>query len=480
MTKRIAIIGGGIAGVTAAWQLAKLAAAGADVHAVLFEASQRLGGIVETVRESGFVVECGPDGWVTEKPWARELAQELGLGGEIIPSNDATRKTYILIDGDLVAMPDGMRMMVPRDLDALDRSTLFSNSAKAAFRDEVNRASKLKAAAPEDDESVADFVQRHFGAEVLEKIGAPLLSGVFGGDVAKLSVRAVMAPFVAMEREHGSLIQALQQRAARQGEAAAVFTTLRSGVGGLIDAMAAEIPAGWLRLGDAVLDLSRTAAGWSVTTAAGTETFDSLMLAVPADVASALLRQLDPEAAALMQMDSSSAVVAGFGFNEPVDLLPGFGFLVPPGSGESSLLAGTFVDQKFDGRAPDGCRLLRGFFGGSTADRLMHESDDAIAALALAELRKVLGDLPAPVLTVVRRWPRALPQYAVGHIERMAVLSQRVEAMGQLWLLGNGYRGVGLPDLVRDARAAARECCGDIVSSVHLTGQEKQYAAKHT
>jgi oxygen-dependent protoporphyrinogen oxidase len=480
MTKRVAIVGGGIAGVTAVWQVAKLAATGADVEAVLFEASQRPGGIVETVRESGFIVECGPDAWVTEKPWARELAEELGLGSEIIPSNDATRKTYILIDGKLVAMPDGMRMMVPHDLDALDRSTLFSDSAKAAFRDEVGRASELKAAAPEADESVADFVQRHFGAEVLEKIGAPLLSGVFGGDVAKLSVRAVMAPFVAMEREHGSLIHALQQRAARPGQAAAVFTTLRNGVGGLIDAMFAEIPAEWLWLGGAVLDVSRTDAGWSISTAAGRESFDSLMLAVPADVASALLRQLDPKAAALMQMDASSAVVAGFGFSEPVDLPPGFGFLVPPGSGESSLLAGTFVDQKFDGRVSEGCRLLRGFFGGATADRLMQESDDVIAALALTELRKVLGELPAPALTVVRRWPRALPQYAVGHIGRMAALSQRVQAMGQLWLLGNGYRGVGLPDLVRDARAAARECCGDLVSSVHLTAQENQYAAKHT
>src|SRR5665213_1277982 len=230
--KRIAIVGGGIAGLTAAYELSRLANNGAAVEAVLFEASPRLGGIVETVREGGFVIECGPDAWVTEKPWARELAEELGLGDQIMPSNDGTRKTYVVMDGQLKAMPDGMRMMVPSDLYALDQSDLFSAQAKQAFHVEVNRAEELKINAPQHDESVAAFVQRHFGDEVLATIGAPLLRGVFGGDVTKLSVRAVMAPFVAMEREHGSLIAAMQARAAVSGnKQAAVFTTLQTGLG---------------------------------------------------------------------------------------------------------------------------------------------------------------------------------------------------------------------------------------------------------
>ncbi len=195
--KRIAIVGGGIAGVAAAYEIARLRRAGAAVEAVLYEASARLGGIVETVREAGFTIEGGPDGWVTEKPWARELAEELGLGDELVPSNDATRKTYIVVElrGEpkLVAMPDGMRLMVPADLEALEQSELFSDAAKAAYREEIARAEELRAAAPATDESVAEFVRRHFGDEVLEKVGAPLLSGVFGGDVTKLSVRAVMA-----------------------------------------------------------------------------------------------------------------------------------------------------------------------------------------------------------------------------------------------------------------------------------------------
>ena len=175
--RRVAIVGGGLSGLAAAWQVAKLARDGAEVEAVLFEASGRLGGLVETVREGGFTVECGPDAWVTAKPAASELASELGLAGELIPSNDAGRETHILLDGRLVPMPRGMQMMVPTDLEALDGSAIFSAKAKAAFHAEIGRAEELKAAVPDGDESVAEFVLRHFGAEVLEKIAAPLLSG---------------------------------------------------------------------------------------------------------------------------------------------------------------------------------------------------------------------------------------------------------------------------------------------------------------
>jgi oxygen-dependent protoporphyrinogen oxidase len=453
--KRVAIVGGGIAGVTAAYELARLSRDGAAVQAVLFEASKRLGGIVETVREGEFVMECGPDAWVTEKPWARELAEELDLGDEVMSSNDAARKTYVLLDKELRAMPDGMRMMVPTDLDALDASDLFSTEAKLAYRNEMERASELKAGVPEQDESVAEFVRRHFGDEVLEKIGAPLLSGVFGGDVAKLSVRAVMAPFVAMEREHGSLITALQARAS--SKMSPIFTTLRSGLGTLLDRMIARIPAEWIRLDDAVRFLSYGDEGWLIGTSKEVERFDAVMLAAPVDVAGSLLKPVDERAAELMKMDASSAVVVGFGFPDATKFpVPqGFGFLVPPGS-DNLLLACTFVDQKFESRVPQGGRLVRAFFGGKAAERLMRCGNDEAAVVARLELARILGPLPEPQVTVVRRWLRSLPQYEVGHLERVAELEERVAGCDGLYLLGNGYRGVGLPDLVRDARAAAR------------------------
>ncbi|MGD0442306.1 MAG: protoporphyrinogen oxidase [Edaphobacter sp.] len=455
--KRIAIVGGGVAGLAAAYELSRLAREGAAVQVVLFEASTRLGGIVETVREGGFVIECGPDAWVTEKPWARELADELGLGEELIPSNDATRRTYVLIDRKLQAMPDGMRMMVPVDLDALEASEMFSRETKQAYHDEVVRADELRASAPATDESVAEFVRRHFGNEVLEKIGAPLLSGVFGGDVATLSARAVMAPFVAMEREHGSLISALRTRAAST-KAEPVFTTLRSGLGTLVDRMIAAIPDDWIRLAAQVQYVSYEDEGWLIGTSREVERFDALMMAAPVDVARSLLEPVDEQAGKLMEMEASSAVVVGFGFPNAASLAlpPGFGFLVPPGS-DSLLLACTFMDQKFDDRVPAGGRLLRAFFGGKAADRLMRCVNDETAAVARMELARIVGPLPEPQVAVIRRWPRALPQYGVGHLERMAELSERIRKLCGLRLLGNGYRGVGLPDLVRDARAAARQ-----------------------
>lgn len=461
--KRIAIIGGGFAGVTAAYELGRLARNGAAVEPVLFEASNRLGGTVQTSREGGYIIEEGPDGWVTEKPWAADLATELGLADELLPSSDHNRRTFVLVDNTLQAVPDGMRMMVPGDLTAMEASTLFSDEAKKAFHAELTRAQELRANTPSGDECVASFVRRHFGDEVLAKIGAPLLSGVLGGDVDTLSVRAVMAPFVAMEREHGSLIAAVQARiAATNGNPRSIFTSLRSGVATLVDHMVAAIPTASIRLSTEVTQLSRDGDTWLVSRSSAhhpsaPERFDGVMMATPTHTARTLLAPIDPHAAALMQMDATSAVVAAFGFPNAAKLpLPqGFGFLVPADS-PSRLLACTFVDQKYAGRVPEGGRLVRAFFGGAAAERLMRCTNDEIAAVARLELAHILGPLPEAEITKVRRLPRSLPQYAVGHLDRMAELNTRIGKLPGLYLLGNGYRGVGLPDLIRDARAAAQ------------------------
>lgn len=456
--RRVAVLGGGIAGVTAAWQLAQRERAQGDIDAVLYEASPRLGGIVETVQRAGFLIDCGPDGWVTEKPWARQLVRDLGMHHNLVASNDAGRVTYIVKGGSLVPMPDGMRMMVPTDLAALDASPLFSDAAKRAYAAEPGRADELRRTAPMQDESIAEFVRRHFGEEVLTTVAAPLLSGVFGGDVAKLSAQAVMPAFVRMEREHGSLILALQALAKPDPceEKPAIFTTLTGGTGALIDRMKSELLPRWLRLSTPVTGLTHDGELWFVETATSRESFDAVLMALPADVARTLLKPLSARVAELLTMDASSAVIAAFAFDEHFDLPRGFGFLVPAGE-SSSLLAGTFVDQKFPERVPEGGRLLRTFFGGEDAPQIAQQSDDEIAALALRELEKLLGPLPTPAFHVVRRWPRSLPQYGVGHLERIAELDALVRELPRLSLLGNAYRGVGLPDLIRDARAAARE-----------------------
>jgi oxygen-dependent protoporphyrinogen oxidase len=462
MKPRIAILGGGITGVSVAYELIRQR----HTDFTLYEATARLGGIVETVREDGFIIECGPDSWVTEKPSARELAVELGLETEIISSNDAHRRTYLLEGNELVPMPDGMRMMVPGDLEAIEKSPLFSKKAKAAYRAEPDRARELKAFAaarlPGDDESVASFVQRHFGSEVTEKVAGPLLAGVFGGDIRQLSVSSVMAPFLKMEREHGSLILALQDRGKLSAES--VFTTLSRGLQSLIDGMAAVLPAEAVRTREPVLSLRRLSDQWQIETEVDVSSFDRIAVATPAHVARRLLEPNDTELGALLDIEATSSIVAALAFDREqsarIHVPEGFGFLVPQrdpiGSSElePTLLAATFVDQKFQNRTPEGCVLLRAFFGGPSASSLLSASDETILRLACRNLSRALGDLPPPKIAVVRRWPRSLPQYNVGHGARVARMEEIAAATPGLYLLGNAFHGVGLPDLIRQGRQA--------------------------
>ncbi len=439
---RTAIIGGGLAGLTAAWQLAQI---DPTQDVTLYEASDRLGGIVETVHREGFTIELGPDSWVTEKPWARQLAIDLGLEHELLPSNDATRVTWILRDGKLEAMPDGMRLMVPTDLTAL-APPLFSPEAIRSYQSEPARAAELIASAPEHDESIASFVGRHFGPEVLRTIAAPLLSGVFGGNVHTLSARSVMPQFVHLERTHGSLIAALQQR---PPGTQSIFTTLRSGVQTLIDRMAAQLPPHWLRLGAPVPSIAQNCSTWNIS---NEEPLDRLILATPAHTTAHLLAPLAP----YLPTESSSAILAAFAFHQHFPLPSGFGFLIPEAE-TNPLLAATFVDQKFDHRTPPGSRLLRAFFTGSHAS----QTDEQLTQTAFQALERILGPLPQPAFSLLRRWPRSLPQYAVGHHDRVAdLLHLTAREYPTLHLLGNAYRGVGLPDIVRDARALAHHLSG--------------------
>lgn len=453
---RIAIVGGGIAGLSAAYELNKQ-----GLPFTLFEAGPRLGGIVETKHHDGFVMECGPDGWVSDKPWATELALELGLKNELIASNDAIRVTWILRDGMLYAIPDGMRMMVPTNLDAIRSSALFSPAAMRAYEQEPNRAGELKQYAEQhanEDESIASFTQRHFGEEATNTIAAPLLAGVFGGNVDALSVQAVMPQFVAMEREYGSLILALQAQNAAI-PARSIFTSLRNGLGSLIDAMVRSLPPHSIRLNTPVTALHRKESTWVLQTNGASNEFDAVFLATPVHIARSLMTSIDSEAAALLEMNASSAVLAGLAFEHAGSLkIPGgFGVLIPGETQSTDLLAATFVDQKFPNRVPGHGRILRAFFGSATAQSMQSQSDAYIAAVAQAQLGDLLGQpLPEPSHIVVRRLPNSLPQYEVGHLSRMRRLDERIALYPGLKLLGNAYHGVGLPDLVRDGRAAAR------------------------
>jgi oxygen-dependent protoporphyrinogen oxidase len=490
--KRIAIIGGGIAGVSAAYELALQQQAGAAIEFALFEATSRLGGIVETVRSNGFVIECGPDSWVTEKPWARELAIELDCESEIISSNDERRKTYIADGNILTAMPDGMRMMVPTQWDSVLNSPLFSEQEKLAYLREPKLADQLKDGALDDgngsrDESVREFVSRHFGEEVANTIAAPLLAGVFGGDIARLSVRAVLPTFVALEREYGSLILGLQQRMRAANASAPIFTTLRTGLGRLIEGMESRFPECSLQRNVSIESVERTELGWHVHgTSRGSapinQSFDGVLVATPAAVTARLLKRFDSRIGDLLPQQSSSAIVVALGFDadqaRSMRIPRGFGFLVPQrephagqvgyvgddvtdASGEvdapRALLACTFLNQKFPHTAPDGAILLRAFFGGPVAPKLLDCDDATLIRLARTQLERFLGKLPEPSTALARRWPNSLPLYAVGHLNRMTELDVRIAQAPNFRMIGNAYRSVGLPDLICSSRTAARE-----------------------
>ncbi|HTU51601.1 MAG TPA: protoporphyrinogen oxidase [Acidobacteriaceae bacterium] len=484
--KRIAIVGGGIAGLAAAYELTLQERLGAAVEFVLFEAKSRLGGIVETVRRDGFVIECGPDSWVTEKPWARQLAIELGLESELVPSNDERRKTYIAGSHALTAMPDGMRMMVPTQWDSVLNSQLFSEQAKLAYRREPELAEQLKTNALDvgdgnRDESVRDFVVRHFGEEVANTIAAPLLAGVFGGDIAKLSVRAVMPTFIALERQYGSLIVGLQQQMGTGKSTAPIFTSLKNGLGALITEMESVIPERSLQRIVTVESIEHREKIWRVHAIDDgyphsiEARFDTVLVATPAAATAKLLHSVDSRIGELLPQQSSSAIVVALGFAAEqalsMGIPPGFGFLVPqhkhvedrladePGddAAQQALLACTFLNQKFPHTAPDGAILLRAFFGGALVPTLLKHDDTTLIRLARRQLERYLGRLPEPSIRLVRRWPNSLPLYEIGHGARMAELDARIAKLPHLRLIGNAYRGVGLPDLIQSGRTAARE-----------------------
>jgi oxygen-dependent protoporphyrinogen oxidase len=462
--KRVAILGGGISGVAAAYELTKQAAAGADVSCTLFEASDRLGGTVRTERVTvegagTFIVELGPDGWVSEKPWARDLAMELGLGGQLVPSNDAERRTLLLRGGTLQAFPEGMRMMVPLNDDAVQASKLLSECARQAYLTEPSRAEELRALAiATEDITVGDFVRRHYGDEVTQTFAGPLLAGVFGGDIEKLSALSVMPSFIKLEREYGSLSVGLRARAASSSTTQqSIFTALRGGNQSLIDAIASLLRATTVRLSTPVSSLTHADTTWTVQSALGVENFDSVMLATPAHVTRQLLSTVDEPLSALHAIPASSAVMVALLYDRQAALPAGFGFLVEhPQSGvHPALLAATFSQQKYPHSVREGCMLLRVFFGGDQVAIVEQLASNDILALAQSEMARLFPELPQAAHGLVQRWPQSLPQYELGHEERVCQIEARAAALPGLHLLGNAYRGVGLPDMVHRARLAA-------------------------
>ncbi len=459
---RIAIIGGGISGLAAAFELEEQRRAGAEVEYVLYEFSSRLGGVLRTELVDGCLVEAGPDSFVTEKPWAADLCRDLGIGDQLIGSNDAGRKTYILTRGRLVEMPDGLMFMVPTKILPTGFSSLFSWKTKLRMTQELFHPPR----AVDHDESVAAFVERHYGSEMVDRLADPLLSGVYGGEADNLSVRAVLPRFAEMERTHGSLGRAML--AARKKIAAAprkaappLFTSLKRGMQHLAETVVSRLTPSALLTNALVqaIQPQPEAGGWLVSAGLQSDQFDGVIVALPGMAASNVLRMASPELSKeLAAIQYSSSITAGLGYDREVRqaLPPGFGFLVPRSEGKK-LLAATFVHNKFPHRAPEDRALLRCFFAGANADDVWPLSDEQLIAIVRNELQQIIGLRAEPLFARVYKWKSAMAQYGVGHLERL----ERVEALRKLLpglaLAGNGYRGIGVPDCVRSGRAAAKQ-----------------------
>jgi oxygen-dependent protoporphyrinogen oxidase len=486
---RTAIIGGGIAGLAAAYELEKARAAGAEIEYTLFESRARLGGSLSSEIVNGAVLEYGPDSFLSEKPAAAELCRELGLGDQLTPSNDAERKTFVVVHNRLVPLPDGLMFLVPTKLIPTATTRLFSLGTKIRMGLEL-----LHPPRPSDkDESVAALVERHFGPEAVDRLADPLLSGIFGGDATQLSARTVLPKMVEMEAKYGSLTRgilaahremrarvATAQKAAPAGAASesagqgpgtqtrrgprGIFTTLRGGMQQMVDAVEAKLEPNWIRRATSVDALERTSDGWRVSADGSTGNYDAVILASPAWAAGAMLAGVDPQLSEeLAGIPYSSSITINLLYDEDQlgDLPEGFGFLVPASEGRA-MLACTFVHRKFLGRTPTGKVVLRAFLGGMKNESLMAESDEALIAAVRRELTQILGEeiVPRdarPEHTKVSRWRRAMAQYAVGHQERIARIEERVAELPGLKLAGNAYDGIGISDCIRLGRQAAKE-----------------------
>jgi oxygen-dependent protoporphyrinogen oxidase len=334
---------------------------------------------------------------------------------------------------------------------------LFSWSTKLRMAKELFQPS----ANHRTDESVADFVRRHFGQEMVDRVAEPLLAGVYGGNADQMSVRAVLPRFAEMERESGSLVRAsLKARKARKNSTAPpqpLFTSLKNGVEDMVNAAAAALPAERIRLATPIVSAERSGPGWSLKTQAGREAFDNVVLATPAPAAAALLGEVSPVlTSGLRQIQYSSSAAVVIGYHKPVALPPGHGFLVPRTEGRS-LLACTFVHRKFAYRAPQSGALLRCFVSSSRVPDLAKRDEQSLLAAMLKEIGELLNVHEEPLFAEVYRWECALPQYSTGHLERVAEMEKAIGGLEGLQLIGNSFYGIGIPDCIRSGRKAAEK-----------------------
>jgi oxygen-dependent protoporphyrinogen oxidase len=472
---RIAVIGGGITGLAAAHRISELLP---DAELSLFEAAPRLGGVLETIQLDGFLIERSADSFLTRLHAAIDLCRRLGI--ELVSTEETRRRAFVVRAGRLMPVPDGFFLMSPRKLRPILTSPILSPLGKLRLLAEpFIRAPVPSPQSPASDESIASFARRRLGRETFERLVQPLVGGIYTGDPEKLSMAATMPEFFAAERNDGSLLRPAvpwtghlsDQSETASGARYALFVAPEQGTSALIDALSARLPPRSIQLNTRVTAIDQTADGrWKLDCGLKTHSpnpqsairnpqssFDAIIFAIPAYAASELLESLSaPLAAELAAIEYAGCVVVSLGFDRQqiADPLDGFGFVVPQIENRR-IIAASFASQKFRGRAPHDTVLIRTFVGGALQPELLDLPDAELSQLAIDELRELLHISGEPRVVDIARWPRSMPQYHVGHLQRVAHIEHLVARHPTLALAGNAYHGVGIPQCIASGEAAA-------------------------
>ncbi len=459
---RVAIIGGGLSGLATAVELRRI---DPTLGVTLYESRDRLGGVIHTERSGELLIDHGADMFATEPSAAIDLCRDLGVADRLIEPKVAGRGAMIVRRGRLVPVPDGFVLMRATKLWPILTTPLLSVWGKLRLLAEPLIPSRQH----DGDESVGSFVRRRLGREVLDRIVAPLVAGIYTADVERLSMQATMRPLYEMESRYGSLTKATLARrlsgedhvertssGARYGR----FRAFRGGMIELIRTLAGALPEGSVKTGQPVTSLRPGGEGWVVVSAAGTpETFDHVVVATPAAAAASLIRPTAPAAAGELETieSASTAIVVLAVPRSGIGRGPNtFGFVVPPGENRR-ILAASFTSEKFDGRAPPDQVIIRVFIGGVLQPTLLSLTDDQLIAVAREELADLIGLSGQPRLSRVVRWDRAMPQYQVGHLEKVRRIRQEIDAIPGLSLTGNALEGVGIAAVVAAAKRVAAQ-----------------------
>ena len=465
LARKIVVVGGGVSGLAAVLELERLAP---TAQITLLDSSSRLGGVLESQHFRDFTIETSADMFTTDPSAALDLVRRLGREGELLTTTPTKDRAYVATDNGIEPLPRGFSLMLPADVDTVLASPILSAAGKQRFLEEQQ-------VPPGDgsDESLESFAIRRFGAEVFERLIQPLAGGIYTADPKTLSMQATMQRFIDMEQEHGSLIAAgksMRKKEAASSETSGarygLFRAPKGGVGQLIQWMVEAVKRADLRSNQTVTVVDKTQAGWRVTTDEGSIEADAVIVATGASVAGRLLENVDQSLVNDLSSitAASSAIVAlavdGKQLKSPLATnFGGYGIICPYVLGRQAI-ACSFTSNKFTNRAPDGKMLVRCFIGGALQAELVDRSDDELLQIAMSELQHWLGLEGDAEWAKFYRWRNCMPQYTLGHLDRVSQIENLVGEQVGLELAGNSYRGVGIPACIESGTAAARRLCG--------------------